>query len=215
MATPAIKICGLTTPDAVEAVNAIGADMAGLNFFERSPRYVTPQKACDLAAALKPSVQSVALVVNAHDDELDAIVAGASPNMLQLHGNETPERVAQIKTRFGLPVMKALAVADADDIQNARHYEQAADWLLFDAKPPKSLENALPGGNGLVFDWRLLSGFTSACPWMLSGGLDADNVGEAVRISGTRAVDVASGVESAPGLKDPQRIKDFAAAVRA
>jgi len=211
---PAIKICGVTTPEAVDAVNAIEADMVGLNFFPKSPRYVTPQQACDLAAGLTSSVQSVALVVNAHDDELDTIVAGAAPNIIQVHGSETPERVAQIKARFGLPVIKALPVETAGDIEKARLYEDAADWLLFDAKPPKSLDNALPGGNGLVFDWRLLTGFTSHCPWMLSGGLDADNVAEAIRISGARAVDVSSGVESQPGLKDPQRIKDFAAAVR-
>lgn len=210
-----IKICGLTTPEAVQAVNEAGADMAGLNFFEKSPRYVTPQQACDLAAGLTPSVQSVALVVDAHDDELDTIVAGAAPNMIQVHGGETPERVAQIKARFGLPVIKVLAVAGADDIEKAHLYEDAADWLLFDAKPPKSLADALPGGNGLVFDWRLLTGFSAKCPWMLSGGLNADNVAEAVRISGARAVDVASGVESAPGVKDPQRIKDFAVAARA
>ncbi len=214
MSSLTIKICGLTTREAVQAVNDIEADMAGLNFFEKSPRYVTPQEACDLAAALKPSVQSVALVVDAHDDELDTIVAGAAPNIIQVHGRETPERVAQIKARFGLPVIKVLAVRDAEDIEKARLYEDAADWLLFDAKPPKSLANALPGGNGLVFDWRLLTGFTSRCPWMLSGGLNADNVAEAIRISGARAVDVASGVESAPGIKDPQRIKEFAAAVR-
>ena len=188
--------------------------MAGLNFFEKSPRYVTPQRACDLAAGLKPSVQSVALVVDAHDDELDTIVAGAAPNMIQLHGSETPERVAQVRARFGLPVIKVLPVAGADDIEKARLYEDVADWLLFDAKPPKSLADALPGGNGLVFDWRLLTGFTAKCPWMLSGGLDADNVADAIRISGAKAVDVASGVESAPGVKDPQRIREFAAAVR-
>ena len=214
MAATTIKICGLTTPDAIEAVNEAGADMAGLNFFEKSPRYVTPQRACDLAAGLKPSVQSVALVVDAHDDELDTIVAGAAPNMIQLHGSETPERVAQVRARFGLPVIKVLPVAGADDIEEARLYEDVADWLLFDAKPPKSLADALPGGNGLVFDWRLLTGFTAKCPWMLSGGLDADNVADAIRISGAKAVDVASGVESAPGVKDPQRIKEFAAAVR-
>ena len=214
MSSLIIKICGLTTPDAIQAVNDVEADMAGLNFFEKSPRYVTPQQACDLAAGLKPSVQSVALVVDAHDDELDAIVAGAAPNMIQVHGRETPERVAQIKARFGLPVIKVLPVAGADDIEKVRLYEDVADWLLFDAKPPKSLADALPGGNGLVFDWRLLTGFTAKSPWMLSGGLDADNVAEAIRISGTKAVDVASGVESAPGVKDPQRIKEFAAAVR-
>jgi len=209
-----IKICGVTTPEAIAAVNEISAGMVGLNFVTKSPRYVTPQQACDLAGGLAPTVQSVALTVNADDDEIDAIVAGASPNLLQLHGNETPERVVQLRTRFGLPVIKAVPVESADDIAQARAYETAADWLLFDAKPPKSLENALPGGNGLVFDWRLLTDFTSSCPWMLSGGLDAGNVAEAIRISGARAVDVASGVESSPGVKDPQLIRDFAAAVR-
>jgi len=210
-----IKICGLTTPDAVAAVNDIGADMAGLVFFPKSPRNVSVSDACALAGGLASSVQSVALLVDPVDHELDEIIGGVSPNMLQLHGGETPERVAQIKARTGLPVMKALAIAGADDLAKARQFEKVADWLLFDAKPPKSLANALPGGNGLVFDWTLLTGFESACPWMLSGGLDAGNVAEAVRISGARAVDVSSGVESEPGLKDPERIRAFAAAARA
>jgi len=210
-----IKICGLTTPDAVAAVNDIGADMAGLVFFPKSPRNVSVSDACALAGGLASSVQSVALLVDPVDHELDEIIGGVSPNMLQLHGGETPERVAQIKARTGLPVMKALAIAGADDLAKARQFEKVADWLLFDSKPPKSLANALPGGNGLVFDWTLLTGFESACPWMLSGGLDAGNVAEAVRISGARAVDVSSGVESEPGLKDPERIRAFAAAARA
>jgi phosphoribosylanthranilate isomerase len=210
-----IKICGLTTPDAVAAVNDISADMAGLVFFPKSPRNVSVSDACALAGGLASSVQSVALLVDPVDHELDEIIGGVSPNMLQLHGGETPERVAQIKARTGLPVMKALAIAGADDLAKARQFEKVADWLLFDAKPPKSLANALPGGNGLVFDWTLLTGFESACPWMLSGGLDAGNVAEAVRISGARAVDVSSGVESEPGLKDPERIRAFAAAARA
>jgi len=214
-AAPTIKICGLTAPDAVAAVNEIAADMAGLNFIAMSPRCVTPRQACDLAAGLAPTVRCVALTMDAHDDELDAIVSGTSPNMLQLHGTETPERVAQVKARFGLPVIKALAIAGAGDLKTARLYEDAADWLLFDAKPPTSLADALPGGNGLVFDWRLLQGFTSPCPWMLAGGLDADNVADAIRISGAKAVDVSSGVESAPGRKDPERIRRFAAAARA
>ena len=209
-----IKICGLTTPEAVAAVNEIRADMAGLVFFPKSPRNVSISDACALAGGLASSVQSVALVVDAPDHELDEIIGGVAPNMLQLHGAETPERVAQIRARTGLPVMKALAIAEAGDLTAARAYEKVADWLLFDAKPPKSLANALPGGNGLVFDWTLLTGFESACPWMLSGGLDADNVAEAARISGARAVDVSSGVESEPGLKDPDRIRAFAAAAR-
>lgn len=209
-----IKICGLTTPEAVEATNEIGAQMAGLMFFEKSPRNVSLSQARDFAAALAPSIRSVAVVVNPDDALLDEIISGVAPNMLQLHGAETPQRVGEIKARFGLPVIKALAIEGADDLTEARLYEGAADWLLFDAKPPKSLANALPGGNGLVFDWQLLKGFKSTCPWMLSGGLEADNVADAIRVSGARAVDVSSGVESAPGVKDPQRIRDFAAAVR-
>ncbi|WP_425064069.1 phosphoribosylanthranilate isomerase [Pyruvatibacter mobilis] len=209
-----IKICGLTTQKAVAAVNKIKADMAGLVFFPRSPRNVSISDACALAGGLASSVQSVALMVDPLDHELDEIIGGVAPNMLQLHGAETPERVAQIKARTGLPVMKAMRVAGAKDLAKARQFEKVADWLLFDAKPPKSLANALPGGNGLVFDWTLLAGFECACPWMLSGGLDVANVAEAIRISGARAVDVSSGVESEPGLKDPDRIRAFAAAAR-
>ncbi len=215
MTAPVIKICGLTTLEAVTAVNDIKADMAGFNFVEKSTRYVTPQRAGELVSALTPHVQSVALVLDADDVELDAIIATVSPDLIQMHGRESPERVAQTRAKYSLPVIKALSVENADDVQKAHLYEGVADWLLFDAKPPKSLANALPGGNGLVFDWNLLAGFTSTCPWMLSGGLDADNVAEAIRISGATAVDVASGVESTPGVKDPRRIKDFAAAARA
>ena len=208
------KICGLSRTEDVAAAAKGGAAYMGFVFFQKSPRAVTPAVAGALAAEVPPGICKVGLFVNMDDADLDAVLAAVPLDMLQLHGSETPERVAQIKARTGLPVMKALAIAEAGDLAAARAYEKVADWLLFDAKPPKSLANALPGGNGLVFDWTLLTGFESACPWMLSGGLDADNVAEAVRISGARAVDVSSGVESEPGLKDPDRIRAFAASAR-
>ena len=210
-----IKICGVTSEAAVEAVNAVGAAMVGLNFVERSVRYVTPARARALTARLAPGVRPVALTVDADDAYLAAIVEEAGPAMLQLHGEETPERVAVLRARFGLPVIKALPVAEAADIERAAAYEGVADWLLFDAKPPKSRPDALPGGNGLVFDWQLIAGRPPARRWILSGGLTPENVAEAIAIAGARAVDVSSGVESAPGEKDPRLIEAFVAAVRA
>ena len=202
-----IKICGLTTPEAVAAVNEIRADMAGLVFFPKSPRNVSISDACALAGGLASSVQSVALVVDAPDHELDEIIGGVAPNMLQLHGAETPERVAALRARHGLPVMKALGVAGPEDLAAIDTYAQVADQILVDAKPPKGGE--LPGGNGLTFDWRLITGRRWPVPWMLAGGLSDENVAEAVRLTGARQVDVSSGVERAPGDKDPARIAAF------
>ena len=214
MADVRVKICGLKRPEEVIAAAEAGAAYCGFVFFPKSPRNVTIEQAAELALAAPIGLAKVALVVDPDDALLDQIMAKVPLDMIQLHGKETPERVRQVKSRYGLPVMKALAIAEAGDLAVARAFEKVADWLLFDAKPPKSLANALPGGNGLVFDWTLLTGFESACPWMLSDGLDADNVAEAARISGARAVDVSSGVESEPGLKDPDRIRAFAAAAR-
>ena len=211
----AIKICGIASEAAVDAVNAIGAAMVGFNFVHRSVRCVTPARARELAERLAPSIRPVALVVDADDAALAEIVAEAAPAMLQLHGAETPARVAHVRSRFGLPVIKALPVADAADIDRAAAYEGVADWLLFDAKPPKSRPGALSGGNGLAFDWHLIAGRAPATAWMLSGGLTPENVAAAIAVTGARAVDVASGVERAPGDKDPRLIEAFAAAVRA
>ncbi len=210
-----VKICGLSTPESVIASVEAGADYLGFNFFARSPRYVTPQTAATLARLVPDDVLNVALIVDADDATLDAIVAALKPDILQFHGAETPARLVELKTRYGLTVMKAIPISGAADLETAALYHDSADLLLFDAKPPKSMENALPGGNGLAFDWSLLVGQKPETPWMLSGGLDPQNVREAIGITGTEAVDVSSGVESAPGVKDPALIEAFIRAAKA
>lgn len=209
-----IKICGLSTPATLEAALAAGADMVGLNFFAASPRYVTLAEAAALAAIARGRTTIVALVVDADDDVLAALKAAVAPDTLQLHGKETVQRVADIRARFALPVMKAIGVSDAADIALARRYVGIADHLLLDAKPPRKAD-ALPGGNGLAFDWQLVSDLDPPLPFMLSGGLDAGNVGAAMRLVRPAGVDVSSGVESAPGRKDETKIRAFIAAARA
>jgi phosphoribosylanthranilate isomerase len=208
-----VKICGLSTAPTLGAALDAGADMVGLVFFERSPRFVGLDRARDLAAQARGRAEIVALAVDPDDAALAAIVEAVRPDMLQLHGAETPERVAGIRRQFGVAVMKALGVAEAADFARARAYEDAADRLLIDAKPPKDATR--PGGNGAPFDWRLARGFAPRRPWLLSGGLEPANVAEAIDLSGARSVDVSSGVESAPGVKDIEKIKAFAAAARA
>lgn len=205
----AAKICGLRTAEAVDAAVAGGAFMIGFNFFDQSPRYLTPALAGALGKRMPASVGKVGLVVDAGDDAIAAILKEAPLDLLQLHGKETPDRVAAVKARFGLPVMKVLSVAEAADISAARAYETVADRLMFDAKPPKSMTNALPGGNAISFDWRLLAGLTFQRPWMLAGGLHAGNLAEAVKATGAPAVDTASGVEDRPGEKNLNKIKKF------
>ena len=202
-----VKICGLRTVADVAAVAAAGAAYAGFNFFAPSPRYVTPTDARALALAAPEGLCKVALVVDADDALLDAITAAVPLDMLQLHGHESPARVAEVKTRYGLPVMKVIGVAGAADLEALTDYSLVSDQILIDAKPPK--DAVLPGGNGLAFDWRLLVGRKWLRPWMLAGGLTAGNVAEAIRLTGARQVDVASGVESAPGQKDAAKIADF------
>jgi len=202
-----VKICGLMAEDAVAAAVAGGARFVGFVFFPPSPRSLTPERAADLTAAVPSGVTRVALSVDADDGYLESIVSGAGIDLLQLHGSEPPERVAEIRSRFGLPVMKAVAIAGPDDIARARAYESVADRLLFDARPPEGATR--PGGNALAFDWELIRDETWHRPWMLAGGLHAGNVGEAVRTSGAAAVDVSSGVEDAPGLKNLSKIKAF------
>lgn len=210
-----VKICGLTAPDHVRAAVDAGARYLGFNFFPKSPRYVSPERAAELMADVPPGVAKVALVVNPTNDLLDDLTQAAPFDMLQLHGAETVERVQEIKARYGLPVIKVIGVADVEDLAAIDAYSDVADQLLIDAKAPKNA--VLPGGNGLVFDWRLLAGRKYwRKPWMLAGGLNPDNVAEAIRMTGTRQVDVASGVESAPGVKDPALIRAFVdAAVKA
>ena len=202
-----VKICGLATVDDVRACADAGANYIGLVFFEKSPRNITIPAARELALAAPLGLAKVALVVNSSDAELDAITGTVPLDMLQLHGRETPERVAEVKARYDLPVMKAVGIADGDDLPKLESYFGVADQILVDAKPPKGGE--LPGGNGLSFDWRLISGRRWPCPWMLAGGLTAENVAEAVKMTGAKQVDVSSGVEDAPGLKNAELIQKF------
>ncbi len=209
-----VKICGVSSPAALGAAVAGGADYVGFNFYPPSPRYVTPEAARELAAAAPESLTKVGVVVDLDDAALAAILEAAPLDMLQLHGHESPERVTAIRARFALPVIKAVKIAGADDVAGARAYCAVAERLLFDAKPPKDMAGALPGGNALTLDWQLLAGTAWPIPWMLSGGLDADNVAEALRVSGARAVDVSSGVEDKPGLKNPGKIRAFLTAAK-
>jgi len=202
-----VKICGLKKMADVDAAAEAGARYIGLNFFPKSPRYVPPMQAAALALATPMGVAKVALVVNATDALIDEIITQVPLDILQLHGAETPERVADIRARIGLPVMKAIGVADAADIAQISDYEAVADQILVDAKPPKHA--ALPGGNGLSFDWRLIAGRNWQRPWMLAGGLTPGNVDEAIRLTGATQVDVSSGVESSAGVKDAALIKAF------
>lgn len=208
----AVKICGLSTPETLQAAVNAGARYVGFNFFEKSPRYVSVDRAKELAEHVPMGVCKVALVVDATDGTLDAITTAVPIDMLQLHGHETPERVVEIKERYGLPVMKVVGVADADDLADIDVYSRVADQILVDAKAPKNA--VLPGGNGLRFDWRLIAQRRWAVPWMLAGGLTAENVAEAVKMTRAPQVDVASGVESAPGIKDVTKIAAFVAAAQ-
>ena len=208
------KICGLNAPDAVAAAVAGGAGHIGLVFYPPSPRYVTPSRAAALAAEVPRAVGKVGLFVDADDDALAAALDQVDLDMLQLHGDESVDQVAAVRERFGVPVMKAICVSCESDVAAADAYAEVADWLLFDARAPAQRPGALPGGNALAFDWRLLAGRRWAVPWMLSGGLDAANVAEAVGVAGASAVDVSSGVEDRRGHKSPARIAAFLAAVR-
>ena len=201
------KICGLSTPGTVVAAAEAGAAYVGFVFFAKSPRNVTIAQANALSRAVPPGVAKVGLVVDADDAFLDALTEGVGLDMLQLHGHEDVARVAEVRARFGLPVMKAVGVSQEGDLDAVRAYGEVADQVLIDAKPAAGAD--LPGGNGLAFDWRLLVGQRFACPWMLAGGLTPENVAEAVALTGARQVDVSSGVESAPGVKDIAAIKAF------
>jgi len=207
-----VKICGLTTPEAVAAAVAAGARYVGLVFFARSPRNLSLEQAAALAVEVPAGVAKVALTVNADDAALDAITSAVPLDMLQLHGGESPARVAEVRARYGLPVMKAVGVASEDDLPALLEYGAVADQILVDAKPPEGA--ALPGGNGLAFDWRLIANRRWPVPWMLAGGLTPDNVAEAIALTGARQVDVSSGVETAPGVKDADLIAAFVKAAR-
>jgi phosphoribosylanthranilate isomerase len=210
----AAKICGITSPNALQAAVAGGAAFLGFVFYPPSPRALTPHAAARLAEKAPSSVPTVGVFVDPDDATLAATLDAVPLGLLQLHGAETPARVAAIKQRFGLPVIKALKIGAAPDLAAVDAYSGVADWLMFDARPPSDRAGALPGGNARAFDWRLIAGRRWTLPWFLSGGLTADNVAEAVAISGARYVDVSSGVESAPGVKDPAKIAAFLAAVK-
>lgn len=213
--TVAAKICGINDSDAMQTAISAGARHVGLVFYPPSPRYVKPHDAAALAELVPEGVTRVGLFVDPTDAEIDAVLAETPLDLLQLHGAEEPARAAALKDRTGLKVMKAIPVADRADIDRAASYIEAVDWLMFDAKPPKDMVNALPGGNALSFEWRLLGGLSWRLPWMLAGGLDAENVAEAVRLSGASVVDTSSGVEDAPGRKNRDKIQAFLSAVNA
>jgi phosphoribosylanthranilate isomerase len=210
--TTLVKICGLRTPETLDAALEAGADFVGFVFFAPSPRHIELEQARALGARVAARAQKVALTVDADDATFAAIIEALKPDMLQLHGKELPERLTALRTRFGLPLMKALPVEAAPDLAAAKAYAGVADWLLFDARAPKDATR--PGGLGKPFDWTLLKALDPGLPFMLSGGLEPGNVGQALEITQAPAVDVSSGVESVPGVKDPSRIRAFVRAVR-
>jgi phosphoribosylanthranilate isomerase len=210
--TLSIKICGLKTPEALDVALESGADLVGFVFFGPSPRNLDLPTARNLSARVNARAGKVALTVDATDETLFDIIAALKPDMLQLHGTETPDRVVAVRTRFGLPVMKALPISERADLSPIRLYADVADRLIFDARPPRDATR--PGGLGTPFDWSLLKGVKVGIPFMLSGGLDAGNVAEAIAITKAPGVDVSSGVESTPGVKDPDKIRAFIRAAR-
>ena len=208
-----VKICGLSTPEAIDAALGAGADMVGLAFFPPSPRFVSLEQAAPLAAHARGRGEVAVFTVDMDEQGIAEIVEAVRPDWLQLHGHEPPEQVRALKRRFGLPVMKVIGIRETADLAEAEAYRGIADRLLLDAKPPKGASR--PGGNAVAFDWAILDGFDPGMPWMLSGGLDPANVGDAVRMTRPMGVDVSSGVESAPGRKDLALIAAFVAAARA
>lgn len=207
-----VKICGLTDPADIPAAILAGASYVGFVFFPKSPRHLVLEDAAFMATAVPVGIMKVALTVDADDAMLDALTQQVPLDMLQLHGSETPERVAEVKARYGLPVMKAVGISDADDLPQLETYGRVADQLLVDAKPPKGADR--PGGNALAFDWNLIAGHRWPVPWMLAGGLTPDNAAQAVRLTGARQLDVSSGVESAEGVKDGALMRAFVEAAQ-
>ncbi len=207
-----IKICGLNTEKSVAAALDGGASHVGFIFFPKSPRNIAPEDAGRLRQAAIGRANAVAVTVDATDSELERIISTVKPDMLQLHGKEAPERIGEIKQRFGLPVMKALAISTADDLNRIAPFKGIADRFLFDAKPPAGSQ--LPGGNGVSFDWTLLSKLPAGLDYLLSGGINSENVAEALRMTNPPGLDISSGVERTPGVKDPALIAAFFAAVR-
>jgi phosphoribosylanthranilate isomerase len=210
--TIAVKICGITSPGAIDAAVEAGAVYGGLVFHPKSPRFVALEQARALADHMRGRLKIVALIADMEDAQIERLVATVQPDFLQLHGSESARRAAYIRGKFSVPVIKALPVAEASDLAAATEYEDAVDMLMFDARPPKGATRG--GGHGQAFDWKILSGKSFSKPWFLAGGLDPDNVARAIALSGAKLVDVSSGVESAPGIKDAQRIRDFIIAAK-
>lgn len=207
------KICGLSNRISVDTAVSHGACFIGLVFYPSSPRSIDPELAAQLASNVPDNVDKVGLFVDPDDFLIQTVLESVKLDWVQLHGSESPDRVRVIRQKFGTRVLKAVKISDKADFEEAKSYEKVADMLLFDAKAPKYMANALPGGNGLVFDWRMMQGLEFSIPWMLAGGLTAENVAEAVKISGAKFVDTSSGVESEPGRKDPAAIAAFLAAL--
>lgn len=208
-----VKICGINSAEAADAAARGGADFVGLMFHPKSPRHVTPEAARSLAQRLRGKVRIVAVIVDPRDEDIVHVMNNAVPDFLQLHGSESPARVGEIREKFGIPVIKVLSVAEAADFANLPAYEDAADMLMFDAKPPANADRA--GGHGVAFDWQLLRSRTISRPWFLAGGLTHENVSRAVAAANAPGVDVSSGVETAPGVKNPELIQSFIASARA
>jgi phosphoribosylanthranilate isomerase len=208
-----VKVCGINSREAANAALAAGAEFCGLVFHPQSPRRVSFELGRTLAAGMRGRMRVVAVFADAGDAEIAGALAGARPDFIQLHGKESPSRVAHLRQQFGLPVIRAVPVAEAADLEAARRFEELAEFLLFDARTPS--EAPRPGGYGAAFDWRLLAGATFRVPWFLSGGLTPANVSEAISVSGARNVDVSSGVEDAPGRKNPEKIVAFVKAAKA
>lgn len=206
------KICGLNDPVGLTTALENGADMCGFVFFPPSPRSLSPEQAEELLREVPTGTDRVGVFVDPETDYLDRVLAKARLDLLQLHGDETPDRCRAISVYFGLPIIKAFKVSTREDVEKARDYEDLVDWLMFDARPPAGADR--PGGHGKSFDWTILKGVTFRRPWILSGGLTPENLSEAVKQSGATAVDVSSGVESAPGKKDPAKIRAFLEAAR-
>lgn len=204
-----VKICGIKTVEALHAAVQSGARYVGLVFYPPSPRSLSPLQASELALHIPTATRAVGLFVDPDDDLLEQVVSQVPLDMIQLHGEESSRRVAEIRSRYGLPVIKSIGVADKKDLELLNRYMDVADMMLLDAKPPKNVEAILPGGNGLAFDWTLLADVEIHVPWMLGGGLNPHNVTEAIEITGAPNVDVSSGVESRPGAKDEALIREF------
>jgi phosphoribosylanthranilate isomerase len=207
-----IKICGINTREAANAALAAGADFGGLVFHARSPRHLSFEQGRALAAHMRGRTRIVALFADAGDAEMAGAIASVKPDLIQLHGKETPTRVGHLRARFKLPVIKSVAIADGADVMATHAYDDSADFLLFDTKAPESATRA--GGHGVSFDWKLLAGVKFKLPWLLAGGLTPENVARAISVSGARMVDVSSGVEDAPGKKNPDKIAAFVKAAR-